>query len=225
MDNLSGLSERLREIEKGRAADRSGISDSRLAVVNAVEGYRKTRYRLGETLSIYKTFFIEQRGWLAVAKAIADALGCDERTIRRIVSDFERVSAVPAAVIKALENAGIDPAARRNATMIDRILRMPQKDLLRQFDLTTSLTREDEMAPERQQPHNPSRSEHRRLAVRKKIRAAVKDAAPQDKLALLLAAIEEEMYLEWGQLEPVTITITPHCHPSDEGSEDHSMAA
>ncbi len=48
---------------------------------------------------------------MAAAKAIANAIGCDERTIRRTIDDFERVTQVPDAVIKALEQAGFDLAA------------------------------------------------------------------------------------------------------------------
>jgi hypothetical protein len=50
----------------------------------------------------------------------------------------------------------------------------------------------------------------RRLAVRQKIRTALTSIPADQKLNELVAAIEEEMYLEWGQVEPVTITITPH---------------
>jgi hypothetical protein len=81
--------------------------------VNALEGFRSSRYRLGQKLSAYKAFFKAKQGWMAAAKSIADAIGCDERTIRRAIDDFERVSEVPDVVIKALQQAGFDPAAER----------------------------------------------------------------------------------------------------------------
>jgi NAD(P)-dependent dehydrogenase (short-subunit alcohol dehydrogenase family) len=49
----------------------------------------------------------------------------------------------------------------------------------------------------------------RRLAVRQKIRTALTSVPTEQKLAELVAAIEEEMF-SWGQVKPVTITITPH---------------
>jgi hypothetical protein len=59
-----------------------------------------------------------------------------------------------------------------------------------------------------------SPEKRRRLAVRQKIRTALTSVPAEQKLAELVAAIEESMYLEWGQVEPVTITITPHAPAS-----------
>lgn len=101
--------------------DDLGLGDARLGVVNALEQFRTSRYRLGQMLSTYKTFFGATRGWIAAAKMIASAMGCDERTLRRIVDDFEAVSSIPSVVIKALEQAGIDPAARRNARIVSKM--------------------------------------------------------------------------------------------------------
>ena len=221
--NLSNLSVRLHQIEQQYAADRSGICDSRLSVISAAEGYRRTRYRLGEALAKYKSFFIEQGGWLVAAKLIADALGCDERTVRRIVNDYERVSAVPATVIKALEQAGIDPAARRNSTMIARILRMSQKDLLN--DVEGSLQPAIAKGVKCQTGSGVNQYDRRCLTLRKRIRAALQKTPLDQKLSLLVAAIEEEMYLEWGQREAITLTITPHPHSTDKNVSDRRMVA
>jgi hypothetical protein len=114
LDNLSNLSVRLQELESGCVdINELGLGSARLSLVNALEGFRSSRYRLGQKLSAYKAFFKAKQGWMAAAKSIADAIGCDERTIRRAIDDFERVSEVPDVVIKALQQAGFDPAAER----------------------------------------------------------------------------------------------------------------
>jgi len=125
---LSDLSVRLQELEVGCVGvNELGLGSARLSLVNALEGFRSSRYRLGQKLSAYKAFFQANQGWMVAATAIADAMGCEERTIRRIIDDFERVSEVPDVVIKALQQAGFDPAARKNAGMIAKLLGMPDK--------------------------------------------------------------------------------------------------
>lgn len=191
--------------------------------MNALEGFRSSRYRLGQKLSAYKAFFKASQGWMVAATAIADAMGCEERTIRRIIDDFERVSEVPDVVIKALQQAGFDPAARKNAGMIAKLLGMPDKPA--DLDLDISVT-EAALATKVAEQIGRSRGavaaalmppeKRRRLAVRQKIRTALTSVPADQKLAELVAAIEEEMYLEWGQVEPVTITITPHAPGSLE---------
>lgn len=72
--NLSNLSVRLLEIEVGLVNEgSSGLNDARLALVNALEQYRKSRYRLGEMLSGYRKFFLLTRGWSAAAVAVIAA--------------------------------------------------------------------------------------------------------------------------------------------------------
>ena len=162
---------------------------------------------------------------MVAATAIADAMGCEERTIRRIIDDFERVSEVPDVVIKALQQAGFDPAARKNAGMIAKILGMPDKPA--DLDLDIAVT-EAALATKVAEQIGRSRGavvaalmppeKRRRLAVRQKIRTALTSVPAEQKLAELVAAIEEEMYSEWGQVEPVTITITPHAPDSPNSS-------
>jgi hypothetical protein len=71
-----------------------------------------------------------------------------------------------------------------------------------------------------------SPEKQRRLAVRQKIRTALTSVPAEKKLAELVAAIEESMYLEWGQVEPVTITIIPHApEQSTSGKTTLELAA
>lgn len=222
LDNLSNLSVRLQELESGCVnMNELGLGSARLSLVNALEGFRSSRYRLGQKLSTYKAFFKASQGWMAAAKAIADAIGCDERTIRRAIDDFERVSEVPDVVIKALQQAGYDPAARKNAGVISKILRMPDQAAEMNPEAAvlsavqgSKVAKEADCGKRDDATKLLSPEKRRRLAVRQKIRTALTSVPAEQKLAELVAAIEESMYLEWGQVEPVTITITPHAPES-----------
>jgi hypothetical protein len=54
-----------------------------------------------------------------------------------------------------------------------------------------------------------TREEKQHFAVRLKIRTALTNVEPDQKLSTLVAALEEEMFSIWGQSDPVTVTITP----------------
>lgn len=226
--NLSNLSVQLQKVEVGfvKVGDTS-LGDARLGLVNALESYRNSRYRLGQTLSAYRKFFLLGRGWIAAANIIASTIGCDERTIRRIVDDFDRVAGIPDIVIKALEQAGIDPSARKHAGIIAKVLRMsvnvngsiPENTMLNAIQESKKVNRSGHYEVEHATP-GMARNGQVRLAVRMKIRTALKRVPLNQRLAELVAALEEEMYTEWGQIEPVTVTITPRrseAHDDDGG--------
>ena len=225
LDNLSNLSVRLQEIESESAnTEQLGLGSARFSLVNALEGFRSSRFRLGQRLSAYKAYFKANQGWMTAAKSIASAIGCEERTIRRTIDDFERVSNVPDVVIKALQQAGFDPAARKNAGVISKILRMPNKaaEMNPEAAVLSAIqaTKATRMAIAHQAPEK-----RMRLAVRKKIRTALTSVPVEQELAELVAAIEEEMYTEWGQMKPTIITFTPHAPESADLRNEPLRAA
>lgn len=106
LDNLSNLSVHLQEIESACVnTEQLGLGSARLSLVNALEGFRSSRFRLGQRLSAYKGFFKADQGWMTAAKAIAGAIGCDERTIRRTIDGFERVCTRPVTRIESLQGS------------------------------------------------------------------------------------------------------------------------
>lgn len=227
--NVSKLSVQLLELEAGVVrAEKSGLADARLGVVNALEHYRTSRYRLGQMLSVYKAFFCAARGWIAAAKTIGSAIGCDERTVRRIVEDFEGISDVPSIVIKALEEAGIDPAARKNARIIAKMLRMPHEAIESAAgDLVQNAIQSEPAVRSGLRSINGSLTpaERRRLVVRKKIHIALSGIPSEEKLTELVGVLEE-LYSELGHAEPITVTITPHRGPlSTTAISDETVAA
>ena len=213
---LSNLSSRLKELEAAHlTAETSDLSDVRLSLVNALEDFRRSRFRLGKMLSAYKKIYLASHGWLAAAKVIAIAVGCDERTVRRIVEDYDRVSEVPAVVIDALEKAGIDPAARRNASIVAKRLLMPydshgprSKKSVMDTAISERISHEPRFDPELKGHLRPSNSggERRHVTIRNKILSTVAKVQTEQKLPELLSAIEG-MYLDWGMTEPISVSV------------------
>jgi hypothetical protein len=56
---------------------------------------------------------------------IGEAIGRDEQTIFRIVEDYERAATVQPILLKELERQRIDPAARRNASIVENLAQEP----------------------------------------------------------------------------------------------------
>jgi hypothetical protein len=127
LDNLSNVVARLVEIEAEHVDNNDGRAHAaREAIVEALPGYRASRFAFGKLLAAYKAFFLEDGGWCEAAKAIGEALGCNERTVRRIVEDYQRAAQVPAAARSEMEARGIDPAAKKSEPIVRNLLTMPR---------------------------------------------------------------------------------------------------
>src|SRR5579862_3400304 len=124
VDNLSNVGALLREIEAEQVDNEDGTAvDARENVVDALTHYHNSRFAFGKALAAYKAFFADG-GWVAAAKVIGKAIHRDEKTIYRIVEDYERASKVPEEARKELEAQGIDPAAKKNEAAISNLVMM-----------------------------------------------------------------------------------------------------
>ena len=65
---------------------------------------------------------------MAAARMIAAALDRDERTVFRILDDYERVAQLPAIVLEAIRVQNIDPAARKHAALVENLLQMREPE-------------------------------------------------------------------------------------------------
>jgi hypothetical protein len=126
LPSLSTLGARLREVEADNIENDDGAAQpARIALIKTIGVYQSKRYDVGKALAEYKACFIAERGWMAVVKVIGQAMGCDERTVRRILDDFVRANGVPGPAIEELRKRNIDPAAKKNETIITSLLEMP----------------------------------------------------------------------------------------------------
>jgi hypothetical protein len=196
------------------------IAEARLAVVRAIEQFRLTRFNLGKALCAYRALFMASRGWMAAADSIAVAMGCDERTVRNIIADYERAASLPDAVIQAAHTKGIDLSQRKYRPAIAAIESAIGVDGHRQDEIDADeanrIVSNVLVIPPAQREHIQderfvplTREEKQHFVVRMKIRTALTNIEADRKLTVLLAALEEEMFDVWGFTGSVTVTITP----------------
>jgi hypothetical protein len=111
LDILTSVNALLREIEVEHVDDETGTAvDAREELVEALNLYHLSRYRLGKALCAYRVFLKEKGVWLKVVRIVGKAIDRDEKTILRIVEGYERASQLPVEAIEALEARGVDPA-------------------------------------------------------------------------------------------------------------------
>jgi hypothetical protein len=136
LDKLSNLREQLCRLDiPCPGCDSNGLHHAREGVINGVgtyanslSTYANSRYHLGRALHVYKGYFKAEKRWVAVAKVIGAALSRDEKTIFRIIEDFERADQLPAITIEALLEQNIDPAAHKHAEAVEDLLEMPEPE-------------------------------------------------------------------------------------------------
>ena len=126
-DILSNLREELRKVEPAHFATGSDdIHQARENLIAAVRSYMNSRYHLGRALRAYRAFFKSERMWVEAAKVIAASIGRSERTLFRMIEDFERASQLPAITIEAMQDQNIDPAAGKHMEKVEELLKMPE---------------------------------------------------------------------------------------------------
>ncbi len=126
-DNLSDLSAKLKQVEETYIKIVSAeLAQARNSVVGSLPGFKMNRMNFGRILRAYKVHHKAERGWTAALKVIADALQCDERTVYRIIEDYERASQLPEIILAVMAEQKIDPAAAKNAPVIEKLLEMPK---------------------------------------------------------------------------------------------------
>ncbi len=208
-DSLSAV---LREVEVEHVEnDDVDLSHNRRAVAKTAIHFRHSRYRFGRALAAYKAL-IPYAGWMAAVQAIADAIGIGERTIRNILSDHERTLPLAPQVIEALEDAGLDPASKKNSKVISILCDTGSNDdpamavvsALRQAARATVSYQIPGTVP-------ISKDERAINKVRVAIRSSLSNIPQNQKLEVLRQAMAEETYALIGTRS--SFTITP-CEPT-----------
>jgi len=233
LDILTSVNALLREIEVEHVDDETGTAvDAREELVEALNLYHLSRYRLGKALCAYRVFLKEKGVWLKVVRIVGKAIDRDEKTILRIVEGYERASQLPVEAIEALEARGVDPAKSKNEAVVSNLLLMPADVVVAdpaaavEKVLSVVATRKAAKVAERAEAApsgepvsahgvttgdeivSPRPEEKRRHAIKGAIRHALAKVRPDKQAALLIGAVEEYLYLHLGARE--AITITPH---------------
>jgi len=96
--------------------------------VSAVTQLSRDRYELGKQLVAYRPFFKADRKWTAVCKAIATALQINERTVRRVIEDYNRVSIVSGLERTAAKKLNISLEAKKHKDLVDHLVQMQESE-------------------------------------------------------------------------------------------------
>ena len=127
LDKLSSLAAELEAAERELgevAAD--GLKEAREEVVAVLVAHREIVYRVVETLSRYRSFFKEKHMWLKILDRIAAARGCSAKTLRRLLSNYDKAQELEQVVVDEMLEQHIDPALPRNRTVVEMLGRDPR---------------------------------------------------------------------------------------------------
>ena len=126
-DKMSNLSTELQRVEKTYIHTESAeLAQTRNSVVGGLQAFGNSRFQLGRVLRQYKMHFKSGHGWVAAAKLIAAAIDRDERTVFRIIEDYERASQLSPIILEAMLEQQIEPAAAKHARVVENLLRIAE---------------------------------------------------------------------------------------------------
>ena len=93
-------------------------------MVKAVTQFANDRYEVGRLLASYRAFFKADLTWTKVCKAVAAAMQVTDRTIRRIIEDYERANIVSGLERTAAEKKGHRLEAKKHAALVERLVQL-----------------------------------------------------------------------------------------------------
>ncbi len=93
---------------------------------------------------------------MAAAKLIAAAMNRGERTVYRIIEEFERASQLPPITLEAMIEWKIDPAAGKNAEMIENLLHLPEPGTREEANAAVSVAIREDVARKRREKKSSS---------------------------------------------------------------------
>jgi hypothetical protein len=126
---MSNLKSQLEKLEpECLAFNNRELRHARECLLEALQTYNHSRYHLGRTLRAYQSHFKARHQWVAVAKVVAAAMGRSDRTVFRILEDYERAAQLPPIMLEAMLDQKIDPAAGKNVAVVENLLQMPEPD-------------------------------------------------------------------------------------------------
>jgi hypothetical protein len=153
-DKMSNLEAALKKVEKIHIGDESTeLIQTRSSILKIADTYGRSRFALGMLLRQYKQFFKLEHGWVATARVISDALNVDERTIYRIVENYERVSNLPHIIIDEMQKQHIDPAASKNIQIVDDLQRMPEPKTHKEAEAAVKIAFSNHVAAKQAERH------------------------------------------------------------------------
>jgi hypothetical protein len=213
--NLDKLSEALAEGSRGiPLATRNEENILRPVLLGALEVWDKSSFTMGRILCDYKDAYRSTGDltWGIAEEAIAAAVGCSTRTLRRLMERYQEASKLPDTVLDAMEASGINPVTATSSKIVSNLLYLvgsksdPDEKEATEFvkkamakdprSNYVTLTREQKLIWQD------------RVAIRKMLGRSNKS----DRLGTLKRALAQEL-MAWGINEPIEVKIVPCSGP------------
>lgn len=197
-------------------SDRLEEKNQRTSLLSALKNYTTSRFRFGQALASYREVCRAEGVWLAASKAIGREIGRSQRTVFRILSDYERVADTPEPVLAAMKREGFDPAALKNEELLNEVTSAIAADStpnqVRAVVRDTAARLKQTSADKRSSGVGNAISEDDRIVwgLRQDIRKWLGNIRDVDrKWDLLEQAIAEEAFEVWKVNESWEALITP----------------
>jgi hypothetical protein len=190
-------------------SEREQERSQRSLMLGALTKYTNSRFHLGRALASYKEACKVDGIWLRASRAIAKHMSISQRTLFRVISDYERVSGAPQAVLSAMQAEGIDPAKRKNDPLLEEITDAMADDP--SAEEAQEVVRHSAASLKQRKAQDPMSEDERIIwELRLDIRKRLANIPHNDhKWELLVEAISEESFEVWGDRDPWTSVITP----------------
>ncbi len=192
-DKMSVLAGELERIENSFGdAQGEDLTRTRGALLGAIEKYTGSRFALGHMLLQYKQYFRAERGWVVAARAIGAAIGRNERTVYRIIGDYEIASQLPPVTINALQEMNIDPAAAKNLKVVKKLLEMPKPKSAKDAEDAVNVAIQENLARKKLSAKTPVGSELEDFAQKivKQFESRYGSSAPHERDAEVRYVLE-----------------------------------
>jgi hypothetical protein len=206
-------------------SDKEQERSQRTAVLGALARYTKSRFHLGQALTLYRQACKMERIWLPASEAIAKYMEISPRTLFRIISDYERVSGLSETVLSAMESEGLDPAKRKNAPLVEQIIDVLGDDPTPEE--AQEVVRHTAESQKQQRVTETTMSEDERIVrdLRQDIRKRLANVPDNGrKYCLLEEAICQESYEVWGERKEWTAVFTPCAVRTVDDQQDQMQA-
>lgn len=183
-------------------------------LLKALEVWDKSSFTMGRILCDYRDAYrtTGDRTWGVAEEAIAAAVGCSTRTLRRLMDRYREAAKLPETVRDAMETSGINPIKATSSKIVSNLVYMVGSNSNPDENEAAELVARAKAIDPRSNYVTLTREQkliwQDRIAIRKMLGRS--NAA--DRLRDLKRALAQEL-LVWGITKPIVVKIVPCSGP------------
>ena len=222
-DDVTGLHEtqlmtKLDKLSKTLAEESLGIPVEareeeialRPLLLKALEVWDKSSFTMGRILCGYRDTYrtTGDRTWGIAEEAIAAAVGCSTRTLRRLMDLYREAAKLPETVRGAMEASGINPIKATSSKIVSNLLYMVGSKPVTDENEAAELVARARASDPRSNYVALTREQKLIWQDRVAIRRMLGRSSTGNRFRDLIRALEQEVGI-WGITEPMDIRIIP----------------